>query len=159
MKKSLFGALALLPFMVFGQFPSVKSSTKSHIDAKEMTLVEEDGRNVLTTKKKFKDFELYFEFSGKGEAELLLEEGVEVKLGFSYGEEASPEICGAVNEEIAPISNASRESGTQKMRLSFQKLGGEKGLLSIWLNEKLIQKKLRLEVESNKSTVFEFVAR
>ena len=149
MKKNLLMwvlVLSVFSLTSSAQFPSVKSTTKTVLN--DWTDKKSNNKTTITSKKKFKDFELILQFSGSGEADVTLDEKVDAHLAFSFGKEASPDISGAVNGEIAPSLNASTESGLQEMRISFQKLDSKTSSVSVWLNGKQVQKDLKLPIKN-----------
>ena len=139
-------ALSAVPLISMAQFPSVKSSAKTSLT--DWQTQKSNNRISSVSKNRFKDFELILLFSGSGEADVILDEMADVHLAFSYGKEAGTDISGAVNGDIAPSLNASKETGVQEMRISFQKLEKNSASLSVWLNGKQVQKDLKLKIEA-----------
>lgn len=106
----------------------------------------EKGFQVFQTKDSYKDYELSIEFKGTGKSILFLNDELDINISPSYGEEASPDICGAINGDIAPILNASLESGWHKLHLTYQILNKSQILISVDLNGKNIHKQVKLKL-------------
>ena len=158
----MFKMIWLLSFLAFTRAYSmsalpVKSSAKTVISGKEWAAENKQQGNkfVSITSKKFTDFELSFSLSGQGSGVLNLDDNINVILTTVSSGEPTPESCGAVNG-AAPISEAVLAKGTQNLKISFQKLPGNKSILSVWLNGKLVQKELKSSVKNQSPDQIKF---
>ena len=144
--------LLLFQSVTQAQLPSKSPHTKiTGNDIWTQNGVLEQSKKVYKTKEAFKDIELSFDFEGSSKSFLSLNKELKINLSPSYGKEASPDICGAINNEIAPSLNASKESGIQNLHLTYQFLDDKQVLISVTLNGKKIHQQLKLNLPNIKA--------
>ena len=110
--------------------------------------VLDKGKKIYKSKNVHKDFELYFDFEGSEESKLFLNNQLQINLSPTYGKEATPDIFGAINNEIAPSSNASKESGRQNFHLTYQILDNKHILIWVTLNGIEVHSKLKIDLKN-----------
>ena len=94
----------------------------------------------------YSNYHLSLEFQANGPTTIVLDEGWEVVIGPKGGE--GDEMAGAIKGVAGPLVDAARGAGErQSLDISYWMDEEEEPYITVWLNDRLVQDRLRLAAE------------